>query len=167
MGDTRDADVLVLGGGLAGLTAARDLVAMGQRVLVLEARDRLGGRVWTGTLAGTEVAAEWGGMWIHPEYQHQVAAKNARYGLRVRLTDQAESAVWVTELGRLSDDVAEAALADASAELEALIPPAMQALVMNPRPASRRRKVVLQPPFANTPKKAQEQDVRHVAEDSC
>lgn len=38
-------DVLVLGAGLAGLTAARDLVAGGADVLVLEARDRVGGRV--------------------------------------------------------------------------------------------------------------------------
>lgn len=41
------ADVLVLGGGVAGLKAGRDLRAAGLRVVVLEARDRVGGRVWT------------------------------------------------------------------------------------------------------------------------
>jgi monoamine oxidase len=40
-------DVLILGAGVAGLTAARDLTAAGARVLVLEARDRMGGRVMT------------------------------------------------------------------------------------------------------------------------
>ena len=40
-------DVLIIGAGVAGLTAARDLTAAGARVLVLEARDRLGGRVMT------------------------------------------------------------------------------------------------------------------------
>ena len=39
--------VLVIGGGLAGLSAARDLIARGAQVHLLEARDRLGGRVWT------------------------------------------------------------------------------------------------------------------------
>jgi monoamine oxidase len=41
------ASVLVAGAGLAGLAAARDLAAMGARVTVVDARDRVGGRVWT------------------------------------------------------------------------------------------------------------------------
>jgi monoamine oxidase len=40
-------EVLIIGAGVAGLTAARDLTAAGVRVLVLEARDRLGGRIMT------------------------------------------------------------------------------------------------------------------------
>ena len=46
-------DVLVVGGGIAGLTAARDLAHGGHAVLVLEARDRLGGRTWWKRFAGT------------------------------------------------------------------------------------------------------------------
>ena len=41
------ADVLVLGAGIAGLAAAERLAAAGRRVLILEARDRLGGRIHT------------------------------------------------------------------------------------------------------------------------
>lgn len=41
--------VIVIGGGLAGLTAARDLIARGASVQLLEARQRLGGRVWSVT----------------------------------------------------------------------------------------------------------------------
>ena len=40
-------DLLVVGAGVAGLSAARTAVAAGLRCLVLEARDRVGGRVWT------------------------------------------------------------------------------------------------------------------------
>jgi monoamine oxidase len=45
--DLRGASVVVAGAGLAGLAAARDLVALGATVTVLEARNRVGGRVWT------------------------------------------------------------------------------------------------------------------------
>jgi monoamine oxidase len=60
-----DADVCVVGAGYAGLTAARRLVEKGERVVVLEARDRVGGRVWTEPLAdGTPV--DRGGAWFAP-----------------------------------------------------------------------------------------------------
>ena len=42
----RTYDVIVIGAGFAGVTAARDLASAGRSVLVLEARDRLGGRTW-------------------------------------------------------------------------------------------------------------------------
>ncbi|HEY6211604.1 MAG TPA: FAD-dependent oxidoreductase, partial [Vicinamibacterales bacterium] len=43
----RGASVVVAGAGLAGLAGARDLVARGANVTVIEARNRVGGRVWT------------------------------------------------------------------------------------------------------------------------
>ncbi|MYW68055.1 FAD-dependent oxidoreductase [Streptomyces sp. SID8379] len=63
--DAKDVDVVVIGAGLAGLTAARDLAAAGKRVLVLEARDRVGGRVLNLKLpnGGT---SEGGGEFIGP-----------------------------------------------------------------------------------------------------
>nr|MBP7632107.1 FAD-dependent oxidoreductase [Acidimicrobiales bacterium] len=57
-----DHDVVVVGAGLAGLTAARRLVATGLDPLVLEARDRVGGRTEGGATAdGTPI--ELGGQW--------------------------------------------------------------------------------------------------------
>ncbi|MEZ4561067.1 MAG: FAD-dependent oxidoreductase, partial [Caldilineaceae bacterium] len=62
---TRLADlrVLVVGAGMAGLTAARLLHDSGCRVTVLEARDRVGGRTWTDHSLG--VPCDLGGSWIH------------------------------------------------------------------------------------------------------
>ena len=62
-------DVIVIGAGAAGLAAADQLARAGQRVLVLEARDRVGGRCWTRRVAGLEIPVELGAEFIHGEAQ--------------------------------------------------------------------------------------------------
>ncbi len=57
-------DVVVIGAGLAGLTAARELTGQGFDVVVLEGRDRVGGRTFSGTLAG--VAVDRGASFVGP-----------------------------------------------------------------------------------------------------
>ncbi|HEX6844407.1 MAG TPA: NAD(P)/FAD-dependent oxidoreductase [Actinomycetota bacterium] len=78
-----DADVVVLGAGFAGIAAARDLRDAGMRPVVLEARDRIGGRTWYREIPGTGVMAEYGGMFFSRETQPTLAAEIARYGIGV------------------------------------------------------------------------------------
>ena len=92
-------DVVVIGGGFAGVTAARELRLRGRRVLILEARDRLGGRTWVADFAGLPV--EMGGTWVH-WMQPYVWAEIGRYGLQIVESADAEHCGWVTA-GRLKD----------------------------------------------------------------
>ena len=66
------ADVLVVGAGLAGLIAARDLTAAGRSVLVLEARDRVGGRVVNQDIGDGKIV-EMGGQWAGPTQDRLLA----------------------------------------------------------------------------------------------
>ncbi|WP_454167315.1 flavin monoamine oxidase family protein [Microbacterium lacticum] len=58
-------DVVIVGAGAAGLTAANELKKAGLSVAVLEARDRVGGRLWTDVIDGAML--EIGGQWISPD----------------------------------------------------------------------------------------------------
>jgi len=58
-------DVLVIGAGVAGLAAARELELRGHRPVVLEARDRIGGRVHTLRPRGWPMPVEAGAKFVH------------------------------------------------------------------------------------------------------
>ncbi|WP_189039883.1 flavin monoamine oxidase family protein [Streptomyces daqingensis] len=73
-------DTIVVGAGVAGLTAARLLSRNGRRVVVLEARDRVGGRVWSVREGG--VTTDLGASWIHGITGSPVAAAADAFGLR-------------------------------------------------------------------------------------
>lgn len=77
--DVRDADVVVVGGGFSGLAAARQLVAGGADVVVLEARDRVGGRV-DREQPEPGVTLDLGGTWAGPT-QPRITALAAEYGV--------------------------------------------------------------------------------------
>jgi monoamine oxidase len=76
-----DFDAIVIGGGFAGLIAARDLADHSHSVVLLEARDRLGGRTWTRPFADTEHMIEMGGQWIEPQRQFNIVREIERYGI--------------------------------------------------------------------------------------
>jgi len=58
-----DVDVIVIGAGVSGIAAASTLVAAGKSVMILEARKRIGGRVWTDVSKGYPM--DLGASWLH------------------------------------------------------------------------------------------------------
>ncbi len=72
--------MVVIGAGFAGLVAARELGRAGLGVLVLEARDRVGGRTWTDGRLGHDL--ELGGAWVHWVQPH-TWAEMTRYGREI------------------------------------------------------------------------------------
>ncbi|CAG9978449.1 unnamed protein product [Clonostachys byssicola] len=80
-------DVIIIGAGYAGLSSARDLCLSGFKVLLLEARDRLGGRTWTAEVEGH--LYEMGGTWIYWGQPH-VYREMSRYGYTKLLDSNAD-----------------------------------------------------------------------------
>jgi monoamine oxidase len=68
---------VIVGGGFAGVTTARELTMRGRSAVLVEARDRLGGRTYTADHDGHPM--ELGGTWVHP-LQPRVWAEIDRYG---------------------------------------------------------------------------------------
>ncbi|MGR6965040.1 flavin monoamine oxidase family protein [Geodermatophilus sp. URMC 61] len=91
MSTSHDTDVIVVGAGFAGVTAARELRRQGHRVLVLEARDRIGGRTWTDTRLGHDL--EMGGTWVHWIQPH-TWAELSRYGIGVTPSPTPVKGYW-------------------------------------------------------------------------
>jgi len=101
----RNADVLVIGAGIAGLRAAEVLVAAGRRVIVLEARDRLGGRIYTDRSWGVPV--ELGASWIHGVQNNPIATLATAKGITAQATDY-ESVMYGAAGTRLPGDALDA-----------------------------------------------------------
>ncbi|QPK50895.1 FAD-dependent oxidoreductase [Streptomyces gardneri] len=92
----REYDVIVVGAGFAGAAAARELRSRGLQVLVLEARNRVGGRVYTDSYLGRKI--ELGGQWIHPAQTFAVEELN-RYNIPLVTEIQPEVAIYPTASG--------------------------------------------------------------------
>jgi monoamine oxidase len=92
-GEAQAVDVAVVGGGLSGLSAARRLRERGRTVVVVEARDRVGGKMRTDVVGGHH--ADLGAHWIGPT-QDRVAALAREFGVRTEPQPLAGRAVLVS-----------------------------------------------------------------------
>jgi pseudooxynicotine oxidase len=97
-------DVIVIGGGFAGVTAAREAALRGRSVLLLEARERLGGRTWSAQWQGWPI--EYGGAWVHWHQPH-TWSELTRAGLSVEVSGDAQLAGWYVGSERRSGTIEE------------------------------------------------------------
>lgn len=93
--------VIVIGAGMAGISAARHLQDAGIRVTILEARERIGGRIHTNTNFG--VALDCGASWIHRVDGNPIYHLTEKYKIKTQFTDY-ESIKTYDSDGQVVDD---------------------------------------------------------------
>lgn len=119
----REVDVAVIGAGIAGLAAAGAVSAAGRSCVVLEARDRVGGRIWTSD-AWADLPVDLGASWIHGTEGNPVYDEALRLGLDTTVfdvgsADGAGSVVYYSGAGtELDGDQIEERSAEVVAYLE-------------------------------------------------
>lgn len=95
------ASVLVLGAGIAGLAAARALTEQGRSVIILEARNRVGGRMWTDSSLG--VPLDLGASWIHGVNGNPITKLAKQFGVKTVPTDDENSIMFNADGSEYSD----------------------------------------------------------------
>jgi len=93
--------VLVIGAGMAGLTAASELQKRGYDVTVLEGRDRIGGRIWTDRSLGAPV--DLGASWIHGDNGNPIKALADNNNIQLFTTNFGEGYIYNNQGNLLSD----------------------------------------------------------------
>lgn len=112
-----DREVIVIGAGISGLAAAQELRRSGFRVTVLEARNRVGGRIWTST-KWVDAPMDMGASWIHGVEGNPITKYADSIKAR-RLSTDAESSTAYGPDGKELNQSQERRLAAIQKELEA------------------------------------------------
>lgn len=102
----READIIVIGAGASGLAAARTLHDRGKKVIVLEARNRIGGRVWSNH-AWPDATVDMGGQWIQGTEDNPLTELAAKYKIKTVATKDDSVAVHGADGKLLSDEQVE------------------------------------------------------------
>ncbi|MFM7888047.1 MAG: flavin monoamine oxidase family protein [Pseudanabaena sp.] len=100
--------VLVIGAGLSGLAAAQELHKHGHEVVIVEARDRIGGRIWTSS-KWTDIPLDFGATWIHGNQNNPLTDLANKINAK-RLTTSYNRAVIYNTSGQMLSKAEEARL---------------------------------------------------------
>ena len=76
-------ETVVIGAGLAGLCAARDLLEAGRQVVLVEARDRVGGRTYSASFERAGLTVDLGAEWVDPDQHQAMMQELARYEINL------------------------------------------------------------------------------------
>lgn len=112
--------MIVVGAGVAGLAAAKTLQAAGVAVTVIEARDRIGGRIWTDRTLGVPV--DMGASWIHGAVGNPITKLATGTAIQTVASDDDAYAVYRTDGALVPDDE----LDDADEEMESFLEDVLQ-----------------------------------------
>ncbi len=120
MAPIADVDVLIIGAGMAGITAARELQKSGREVVVLEARNRPGGRIHTVHVDGAGL--DLGAAWIHGAKTNPLSDMAAKAGITTFRDDDDLVQIFAADGGMVADQ----AVDDAEAKFNRLLKKAAQ-----------------------------------------
>jgi monoamine oxidase len=100
--------ILVIGAGLAGLAVSRELMRAGHQVVVLEARNRIGGRIWTSN-KWPDLPLDLGATWIHGVTDNPITHLANQLGAKRLVTSYERTVIYNTN-GQLLSEAEEAQL---------------------------------------------------------
>jgi monoamine oxidase len=95
-------EVIVIGAGIAGLSAASNLQKQGKKVVILEARERIGGRIWTNH-SWNNLSLDLGATWIHGTKNNPITELTQNFNIKTTPTNYESHLLYDKEGNLLTD----------------------------------------------------------------